>query len=231
VNETRHWDERRSITISLRLKEGEQDYRYFPEPDLPAVVLSEEFVERVRVETPEVPEARANRYVRDYSLTAQVAMELSRNAALSRLFEETVAIHRNGPDVANWITGESRAEVQKTLMGPGRETLPRRLAELLAMISQGKMTRVQAKEVFRGMLAKGESASSLAGQVGGVVTDEVVIGEIVGRVLRESGAEEARTNPKAFNYLVGQVLRAERRADPRVVAKLLRQKLEPGDNS
>ena len=226
ANETRHWDERRSITISLRLKEGEQDYRYFPEPDLPPIPLPEEFVARVRRSTPEVPEARAERYVRQYGLSAQVALELSKDATVSRFFEETVAIHKSGSDVANWLVGESREQLGKMLAGDGAKVTPQSLSALLGMVARSEVTRAQAKQVFREMLTTGRSPSELAKSGGGVVSDEDAIGELVDKALGESGlAEKAMSDPKTFNYLVGLVLKQEKRADPRVVAKAISRRI------
>ena len=227
VNETRHWDERRSITISLRLKEGEQDYRYFPEPDLPAVALSREYVASVRRGTPEVPEARAKRYVEQYGVAKQIATELSRDEPLSRYFEETAEIAGKGPEVANWVMGDSRERIQKMLAGEGKRVPPQGLADLLRLVDQGKATRDQARRVFREMLDTGKSAEELAGNADvGVLSDEHAVEQLVDKVLKESDvAGEAKDNPKAFNYLVGQVLRAERKADPKVVARIIRKKL------
>jgi aspartyl-tRNA(Asn)/glutamyl-tRNA(Gln) amidotransferase subunit B len=228
VNETRHWDERRSITISLRLKEGEQDYRYFPEPDLPAVVLGAGFVKGVNKDTPELPDVRAARYIKQYGLPNQIAGELSKDLALSRYFEDTVSIHKRGPEVANWVMGDSREQVQGMLAGKSVKVTPQHLSDLLRMLEDGKLTRAQAKDVFRKMLATGKDASEVAGKAEvGVVSDERSIEELVDRVLEESGMmEDAKTNPKAVNYLIGQVLRAERKADPKVVAKVIRKKLK-----
>lgn len=228
VNETRHWDERRSITISLRLKEGEQDYRYFPEPDLPAVTITSEFAAAVRKGMPEVSDVRAGRYVSEYGLGAQIAGELSKDPALSRYFEETAVIHKAGPDVASWVMGESREQLQRMLAGEGKAVAPRALSELLKMIDSGKLTRAQARQVFRDMLTTGKTASEVAGKSDvGVISDEAVIGRLVDKVMAEGGmGEDAKRNPKAFNYLIGQVLKAERKADPKVVAKVIRQKLD-----
>jgi aspartyl-tRNA(Asn)/glutamyl-tRNA(Gln) amidotransferase subunit B len=227
VGETRHWDERRSITISLRLKEGEQDYRYFPEPDIPIVTLRADYVAMVRKGTPEVPEARAERYVKEYGLAMQIATELSRDAALSRYFEETSALNKRGPEVANWVMGDSRERIQKMLAGGGKAVSAQSLAELLGMVETRKVTRAQARDIFRDMLATGRSPTEIAGKTDvGVVSDEQAIAELVDKVLKETAvAEEAKSDSKAFNYLVGQVLRAERKADPKVVAKMIRKKL------
>lgn len=237
VNETRHWDERRSITISLRLKEGEQDYRYFPEPDLPVVRLPRELIERIRAATPEVPEARARRFIEQYSLSPQVALELSNDQTLSSFFEATASLYGGGPvEVANWLVSESREQVQRMLSGPPpRNVSPEKLSSLLGMVRDGKITRGQAKEVFRRMLATGKGAEELVGEDGrkgpgeetGVLRDEGAVAAVVDKVLAETGlVQKARDDPKTFNYLIGMVLKSERRADPKVVAKTLRSRLE-----
>src|SRR5580658_6039061 len=140
MSETRHWDERRSITISLRLKEGEQDYRYFPEPDIPAVTLSQEYLEGVRRATPEVPEARAERYVRDFQLAPQTAAELSRDEVLSRFFEQTAKSFNRGPEIANWLLGEVTEQARSKLSGAEPSVTPQGLSELLEMLQRGRLT-------------------------------------------------------------------------------------------
>jgi aspartyl-tRNA(Asn)/glutamyl-tRNA(Gln) amidotransferase subunit B len=113
------------------------------------------------------------------------------------------------------------------LAGEGKRASAQGLAELLGMVEAGEVTRTQARDIFRDMLATGRSPAEVAGKTDvGVVSDEQAIGELVDKVLKESGvAEEAKNNSKAFNYLVGQVLKAERKADPKVVAKIIRKKL------
>ncbi len=223
ANETRHWDERRSITIALRTKEGEQDYRYFPEPDLPAVLLSDDFLAAARRAAPEVPEVRAQRYVDEYGLSEQTARALSRDPRLSRFFEETAKAFGNAAETANWLLGEVREEERQKLVGPDARVTPRGLAELLGRLRNGGLTRTQARRIFREMISEGKSASQMADlQVEGVIKDEDVILDLVGRVLTDEKAiEQARKNPKALNYLVGQVLGLEPRADPALVARTL----------
>ncbi len=222
VNETRHWDERRSITISLRLKEEEQDYRYFPEPDLPAVSLSPEFLEGVRRATPEVQDARAQRYVRDYLLGAQIAGELSRDEILSRFFEETLKTFEKPAEIASWLIGEVRGPARAKLSAESPPVTPAGLSELLTMLNEGKVTRPQAKEIFREMISTGKRPSELKRDAAGVAIDEDTIAKIISRLLDEGKvARETKESPKAFNYLVGQVLRIEPRADPKLVAKTL----------
>jgi aspartyl-tRNA(Asn)/glutamyl-tRNA(Gln) amidotransferase subunit B len=226
-NETRHWDERRSITVSLRLKEGEQDYRYFPEPDLPAVSIDAEYLEKVRREMPEVPAARAERFVREYRLSAQTAEELSRDEVLSRFFESTAKSYQGTKEIANWLLGEFRELDRARLESLEPPVTPGGLAELLEMVESREVTRKHARELFRQMVSTGKMPSQLrtAGKRG-VVGDEAVLGALVDRLLRDGDtADKARRNPKAFNYLVGRVLAMEPRADPKLVAELIKRML------
>jgi aspartyl-tRNA(Asn)/glutamyl-tRNA(Gln) amidotransferase subunit B len=220
-NETRHWDERRSITISLRTKEGEQDYRYFPEPDLPAVVLSSGFLKEARSMTPEVPEARARRLAGEYGLTAQTALVLARDEGLSRFFEEAAAPLKAPATLANWLVREGR-DLGRSSSGGSIVADPQRVAELFGMIETGEVPLSHARSLFREMSATGKRPSELVGAEGTkVMGDQREIDALVARVLSEAGASQAKDNPKAFNYLVGQALKLQPRADPKLVAKAL----------
>ncbi|MDA4122865.1 MAG: Asp-tRNA(Asn)/Glu-tRNA(Gln) amidotransferase subunit GatB [Thaumarchaeota archaeon] len=226
--ETRHWDERRSITISLRTKEGEQDYRYFPEPDLPTLELSPEFLRRVREEMPEVSEVKAERYQGEFGLTPQMAKEVARDAKVADFFEEVVSKGAKASDAANWITGEFREEVRTAAASGDGRLKAGDLVELLKMLESKEATRGQAKEIFRGMMTTGKGLAELGKSTRtGVVLDESSITGLVEQVLRESDAvEKAKSDPKAFNYLVGQVLRLEPKADAKLVAKTLARKIK-----
>jgi len=228
--ETRHWDERRSITIALRMKEGEQDYRYFPEPDLPMLTISREYLQRVQRTMPEVAEVRAERYRREYGLTAQSAREVARDPLLAAFFEEVVDLHARPSEVANWLTGEFRGDLRRLLDEKRRKAMADDLAELLGMLDSERVTRVHAREIFRDMIATGKKPAQLArGEKVGVVMDESSISLVVERVLRGSDvAEKAKKDQKAFNYLVGQVLKLEPRADARAVAKTIARRIRHG---
>jgi len=139
-----------------------------------------------------------------------------------------VALNAKATDVANWLTGEFRQDIRGMLEGKRRKVTPDGLAELLGMLDSGRMTRVHAKEMFREMLATGMNPAKLArSERIGVLMDESSIAALVERVLRESDvAKKAGENEKAFNYLVGQVLKLEPRADAKVVAKTIVRKIK-----
>jgi aspartyl-tRNA(Asn)/glutamyl-tRNA(Gln) amidotransferase subunit B len=182
----------------------------------------------VRRSMPEVPETRAQRYVDQYGIPGQAAGELARDPALSSFFERTVQVYDRPSEVANWLIGEFREQIRAIVADGEAKVTPEGLSELLGMVDRGKATRMQAKALFREMLTTGKSASQLAGagEVS-VFTDEAAISRLVDTVLSEGGAlQDAKNNPRALNYLIGQVLKREPRAEPKLIAKLLASKLK-----
>ncbi len=224
-SETRHWDERRSITVSSRAKEEEQDYRYFPEPDLVPIVMEQDEIDRIRSRMPELPETTAVRYVEEFGLQPQVARELAGNRELSRFFESTLKNYRRPVELANSIVSELKAHL--ALRGTLGVT-PKGFAELLTLVDQAAITRLQAKNVLREMLETGRNARSIvrAKKLSAVVSKSA-IEDILEKVLRERAETltRARTDRKAFSYLVGQVLKEEPKAEPKIVAKAIAKRL------
>jgi len=219
TSETRHWDERRSITIALRSKEEEQDYRYFPEPDLRPIVLGAEAVARVRSQMPEVADAKASRYAKEFGLSAQLAKELAANKTLSSYFEECARLGKGYQEMAGLIVGE--------MSGGGSVPAPE-FVGLVDMVEAGSITRAQAKEALREALRGGRRVGDVVKAKGfSAVADEKAIASLVERVVASSPEEalRARADKKTFNYLVGKVLREEPKAQPSVVAKLLARRI------
>ena len=221
ASETRHWDERRSITISMRSKEEEQDYRYFPEPDLPPIVLSDSEIAAVRRAMPEVADARAARYSKEFGLSPQLAGELAADPDLSTFFDRCAAMYDGYQDMASLIVGELTGE---TLA----KTSPEGVVALGKALGSSSITRAQAKEALRESIRTGKPAGEVikAKNLTAVV-DEAAIAKVVDSVIAErpEALDEARGDKKAFNFLVGQVLKKEPKAQPPIVAKLLAQRL------
>ncbi len=223
TSETRHWDERRSITIALRSKEEEQDYRYFPEPDLNAIVLEPGAIEEVRSRMPEVNDARASRYARDYGLSPQLAGELAAHKALSDFFERCARTSDAYQEMAGLIVGE----LDESALTGDRAIPPQAFVDLVGMIVSSSITRAQAKEALREALRTGNRPADIVRAKNlSAVVDEKAIGAAIDRVLAErpEALGEARGDKKAFSYLVGLVLKAEPKAQPGLVAKLLSQR-------
>jgi aspartyl-tRNA(Asn)/glutamyl-tRNA(Gln) amidotransferase subunit B len=224
TSETRHWDERRSITIALRSKEEEQDYRYFPEPDLQPIVLEPDSISKVRATMPEVADAKATRYAKEFGLSPQLARELAANRDLSGFFEECARLDHGHQEMASLIMGE----LSGGAMAEKRAIPPDQFVGLVRMIESSAITRAQAKEALREALRTGKPVRDVI-QVKklSAVVDEVAIAALIERVVasRPGSLEEAGRDKKAFNYLVGQVLKEEPKAQPAVVAKLLAQRM------
>ena len=224
TSETRHWDERRSITIALRSKEEEQDYRYFPEPDLQPIVLEPGSISKVRAAMPEVADAKASRYAKEFGLSPQLARELAANKELSGFFEQCARLYDGYQEMAGLIIGE----LSGGAMTAKRATRPDEFVGLARMVDSSAITRAQAKEALREAIRTGRPVGDViqAKKLSAVV-DEGAIAAVIEKVVasRPGSLNEAAGDKKAFNFLVGQVLREEPKAQPAVVAKLLAQRL------
>ncbi len=236
--ETRLWDQASGRTVPMRTKEEAHDYRYFPEPDLPPLVLDAAWVEAIRGSLPELPDALEARLQAQYGLSAYEAEVLVRAfRGGAAYFEEVVAAGASPPAAAHWILGEVRRvlnELGTDEVAAIRSTLPpARLAELLHLIEAGAVGGPAAKQVFDEMRQTGRPAAEVVAALGlGRIDDESVLADVVRRVLaaQEHAVAEYRSGKRrAFEFLVGQVMKATRgRANPAVVTRLLREALGGG---
>lgn len=229
--ETLGWDETAQVTLSQRSKEEAHDYRYFPEPDLPPLVIEPAWVEQVRAGLPELPQAMKTRFVQQYGLNPAEAALLSEDEAVARFFE--ACVRQAGDEVAprviaTWITGEIFAWFNQS--GENIETLrvsAGGLVELLRLIADQTITLNTGKMVLSEMLATGRAAREIIGERGLVqVSDSGLIAEIVAKVLEENPREvESYFQGKTtvFNWLLGQVMR---RTAGRASPALARAELE-----
>jgi aspartyl-tRNA(Asn)/glutamyl-tRNA(Gln) amidotransferase subunit B len=232
TSETRHWDEQRKITKIARTKEEEQDYRYFPEPDIPVIVLDSEFSFHVSKLIPELPDQRLSRFLSDYDLSNHVANILINSKKLADFFETVVKIYASPIEIGNWIVNDLLG-----LMG-GEETIsmdslkiqPKHIAELARLVDENKINRTTAKQFLTNMFQTGETPSELLSKSDlSRIDDENLIEKAVEQVFKseESAVSDARLNPSAINFLVGKVMQSTKgRADPKTVTQLVRQKLE-----
>ena len=232
--ETRGWDESGGRTISQRSKEEANDYRYFPEPDLPPLRPSPEWVEQLRRQLPELPAARRARYATDLGLSEYDAGVLTADVALGDYFDAVVHAGASAKAAANWVTGEfSRLLNRHAAAGLRADAvalLPNGLAELIAAVEAGEVSGTNAKDVLTAVFETGESPSAYIEREGlGAVSDAGVIGDAVGSVLAEhsSQADEYRAGKQqVYGFLVGQVMkRTQGRADARLVNEELRRRL------
>jgi aspartyl-tRNA(Asn)/glutamyl-tRNA(Gln) amidotransferase subunit B len=228
--ETRLFDAAAGVTRSMRSKEDAHDYRYFPEPDLPPLLLDPAWVERLRRELPELPDAKRTRFTREYGLSAYDAALLAAERATAEYFE-TVARGRDAKQAANWIGGELFALLNRN--GRSIEESPisaAALGRLLDLIADGTINGRIAKQVFEAMAESGETADAIIEQRGlRQVTDGGAIEAAVAKVLAanlDKVAEYRAGKDKLFGFFVGQVMREMRgRGNPALVNEVLRRQL------
>jgi aspartyl-tRNA(Asn)/glutamyl-tRNA(Gln) amidotransferase subunit B len=238
IQETRGWDEHGGRTISQRVKEEANDYRYFPDPDLPPLRPSADWVEQLRAALPELPAARRARYVDQLGLSAYDAGVLTGDVALANYFDAVVAAGAaEGVGVkaaANWVSGEfSRLLNQHAAEGlraDGVALTPARLAELIAEVEAGRVSATNAKAVLARTFETGESPRDVIGAEGlGQVSDPDAVAREVATVLAEHPSQVAdyrAGKQQLYGFLVGQVMkRTGGRADARLVNEELRRQL------
>ena len=231
VQETRHWDEEAGMTQSMRSKEGSSDYRYFTEPDLVPVEISAELLDQVHSAMPELPADRRRRYA-GLGLDAHaVAVLSSAEPSLRQLFKETLELGTDAPTTANWITGELTAALRRTGSSVSDTPLTAvHLAELVGMITGGKLSSSAGKEVLHAVLAgQGSPAEAAAALDLLQVSDQGLIAAAVDEVLAVNPDAIVRFRSgeeKVLGFLVGLVMRSTGgKADPKLVNQLLRTKL------
>ena len=228
--ETRLFDVARGTTRSMRSKEDAHDYRYFPDPDLLPLVLERDWVDGLRAELPELPDAKKTRFVRDYGLSAYDADVLVAEQA-NALYFETVAKDRDAKQVANWVTGDLFAMLNRT--GTTIETAPvsaDHLGQLLDLIADKTINGKIAKEVFDEMVATGKQPAAIVDDKGlRQVTDTGAIDAAIDAVIaanQDKAAEYRSGKDKLFGFFVGQVMKAMAgKGNPALVNDILKRKL------
>jgi aspartyl-tRNA(Asn)/glutamyl-tRNA(Gln) amidotransferase subunit B len=231
IQETRRWDEDRTLTFPMRSKEEAHDYRYFPDPDLVPVIIDSTWVEEIRRTLPEMPDERRRRYVAELGLPEYDAAVLTASPAMADFFEEVTVTCQEAKAAANWLMGD----VTKLLKEMGleiRETklTPSHLAELLKLQNDGTISGTLAKTVLEEIFATGKRPGEIVSEKGLVqITDQAALGAIVDQVIAENpkSVDDYRGGKeKALGFLVGQVMRLSKgKANPELVNTLLRDRL------
>jgi aspartyl-tRNA(Asn)/glutamyl-tRNA(Gln) amidotransferase subunit B len=232
--ETVGWDEAKGETYTQRSKEDAHDYRYFPEPDLPPLVVEPDWVHRVQSTLPELPRARAQRYQAEYGLTSTDAILLAADITMAEYFDKTATAAKDvpGKTTAAWMLGEMGAYLNRT--GETYETLrlkPEALAELLVHLTKGEVSAATAKVILVSMLEKGGTASEIIKAQGLQQTSDLdLIASLVTRALQENPAEleSYRSGKETLaNWFFGQVMRmAGGKANPQVIREELARQLK-----
>jgi aspartyl-tRNA(Asn)/glutamyl-tRNA(Gln) amidotransferase subunit B len=233
--ETRGWDDVHGVTFVQRSKETADDYRYFPEPDLPPLELSREWVQQIRAEMPELPDERCTRLTCKYGLSAHDARLLTEERSVADYFERAVAAGQSeGVDpkaIANWITGElfHLLHDQNLEIGAVRVS-PEQLVQLVALLQQGQVTMSTAKHVLHVMFNTGQAAREIVAEEGLVqISDAGRLSAIVDEVIAthaDAVAQYKAGKETVLRFLVGQVMKATKgKADPNLAADLMKQGL------
>ena len=231
VQETRLWDPAAGRTTVMRTKEEADDYRYFPEPDLPPLVVDAAWIESIRRALPELPDARRARFVAEYRLPEYDAGVLTQSMALADYFEQVAKGSGNPKAASNWVMVELTRKLNETRMPIERVQLsPDALAELIALIDTGAITGPIAKDVFEKMYGSGRRAAEIVAAEGlGRIDDQAAIDRVVAEVLEGHAATVAEYRAgktKTFGFLVGQVMKATAgKADPARVNESVRRVL------
>jgi aspartyl-tRNA(Asn)/glutamyl-tRNA(Gln) amidotransferase subunit B len=233
TQETRLFDPERNETRPMRTKEDAQDYRYFPDPDLLPLVIPEEVIERMRCSMPKLPDAKRSEYAAQGLSTYQAGLVTS-SREMADYFDQAVSgtPQLAAPEVANWIAGTLSARLNESNLDISQSPIrPNQLRTLLLRVSDGTLSAKMAKEVFDAMWAGEGDADAIIEQRGlKQISDAAAIERLVDEVLAANSRQVAdyrAGKDKAFNALVGQVMKASRgKANPAQVNELLRRKLQ-----
>ena len=226
VQETRHWDEDAGATRSMRSKEEAFDYRYFPEPDIPALEPDPAWVEGIRATLPEFPAARRARYASDLGLRPDVARVLVADRGATVLFEETLDAGVDATAAANWIT-QDLAGLQNRAGGATSRVTAEHLADLLRLLRDEVISGAGAKQALEDAFSTGDAIGAIVDRRGlAQVSDTDALGEIADRVIADHPdvVERYRAgNEGVIGFLVGQVLKSNGSANPKLARELLRE--------
>ena len=225
--ETRRWDDAKGIGYAMRSKEDAHDYRYFPEPDLAPIILSDEYIQNLKDNLPEMPHIKKERYMKDFDLPEYDADILTSSIKTAKFFEEANDICNNPKAVSNWIMGDfTRMLNEKEIEIDESKVTSQNLAELITLIDKGTISSKIAKQVFEDMFETGENAKDIVEKKGLVqMSDEGAIKEIVQKVVDanpQSIADYKAGKDRAIGFLVGQIMKETKgKANPQIVNKLL----------
>jgi aspartyl-tRNA(Asn)/glutamyl-tRNA(Gln) amidotransferase subunit B len=231
IQETRLWDSAAGRTLSMRSKEEAHDYRYFPEPDLPPLVVDEARIAAVRETMPELPEARRQRFVAAYGLPEYDAGVLTQSSALANYFEQAASASGSPKAVSNWVMGELLRTLKERGVAIEEVPLaPGALAGLIALVEKGTISSTIAKDVFAKMYDSGRSADDIV-RADGLAqnSDEgallAIVRDVIGKN-SDAAAQYRAGKSQTFGYLVGQVMKASGgKANPKLANELLKREL------
>ena len=232
VQETRRWDDNKESSHAMRSKEDAQDYRYFPDPDLPPIHISDAWIEELRASIPELREAKMERYQKEYELPAYDAGILTESRHLAGLFEETAVLLGNPKKVANWFMVEVLRLTKDKGLDPEKVSFtPKHLADLLSMVEKKEVSTQNAKKVFEKVFDEDIDPVVYIEENGlKIVEDTGLLTETVKKIVDENPgplAELLGGKDKVMGFFVGQLMRELKgKANPDSVRKALAEEIE-----
>lgn len=232
TQETRRYDEKTGQTILMRGKEGAADYRYFPEPDIPPLTISQEWVEKVKSEIPEMPEVRRARYIKEYELPEYDAMVLTLQKEMSDFFDATIVEGADPKQASNWLMGEVSAYLnsEQTQLAEIGLT-PVNLSQMIRLIDEGTISSKIAKQLFKILAKEGGDAAVIVEERGmAQLSDPAKLQPIIDEIVEgdpKSVEDYKNGKDRALGFFVGQVMKQTRgKANPQVVNQLILDKLK-----
>ncbi len=233
-SETRHWDERRKITIPARTKEEEEEYRYFPDPDIPRINLGKEFGVKMKEEMPELPIERLKRYQSIHKLSVHVSNILVNNKKLGDFYEECVRIYNSPKEISSWIVNELLSKLNENPNEGGQNhgkapfniaIRPNQIADIAKLMEQNSVNRNIAKDLFNKSIKTGKSPLELIQSMKiEKINDADTIKKYIKEILEQEKhlIEQSKTNPKTINFILGKIMKkTQGRADPQLTLKLI----------
>lgn len=236
-HETRHWDDRKKITFKSRSKEEEHDYRYFPEPDIPIIVLGNDFVSNLKNRMPELPNQRFERFVSKYKLSEHTSNILINDKKLADFFESTLRVYFSPTEIANFLVTDFKSLIEddseSTDYLKNLKVKPEHIAELVKLIESNKISRITAKDFLVKIFESGMLPSEVMNSTNSYkISDEKTLVDAVQSVFdkEKSAVEDAKTNSEAINFLLGKVMKfTNGRADPKIAIRIIFNKLHNPD--
>ena len=236
-HETRHWDDRKKITFKSRSKEEEHDYRYFPEPDIPIIVLGNDFVSNLKKRMPELPNQRFERFVSKYNLSEHTSNILINDKKLADFFEATLKVYFSPTEIANFLVTDFKSLIEddseSTDYLKNLKVKPEHIAELVKLIEGNKISRITAKDILVKIFESGMLPSEVMNNTNSYkISDEKTLMDAVQSVFdkEKSAVEDAKTNSEAINFLLGKVMKfTNGRADPKIAMRIINNKLHNPD--
>jgi aspartyl-tRNA(Asn)/glutamyl-tRNA(Gln) amidotransferase subunit B len=249
-SETRHWDEKRKITIPARTKEEEDEYKYFPEPDIPRILLGSNFKEEIKEKMPELPSERLDRYKGIHKLSEHISTILVNNKKISDFYEKSLKIYYSPKEISNWIVnellskinddddvvGEEKDNSNDTFLSNNRafntSATPQQIADIAKLVDQSSINRNTAKDIFNKSIITGESPLKLSQTLKvEKITDISILTKYINDILNNEKhlVEQSINNPNVYNFVLGKMMKKTGgRADPQISLKLIKDLIEKG---